>query len=148
MASKRQFKPKRLREIYCHSVSRYSADNGLNLHAIDYTDDDNVTGYKCVLGVDKDGKPSYIKEFFSVMWGNDEVNVFVDLADNLEGFSLTGEVKSAVENGVPVSYTIRRGMFGRFHYNALITLDGTRYYFYIKTIRGASFKRIMDKFCK
>ena len=71
MASKRQFKPKRLREIYCHSVSRYSADNGLNLHAIDYTDDDNVTGYKCVLGVDKDGKPSYIKEFFSVMWGND-----------------------------------------------------------------------------
>ena len=114
MASKRQFKPERLREIYCHSVSRYSADNGLNLHAIDYTDDDNVTGYKCVLGVDKDGKPSYIKEFFSVMWGNDEV----------------------------------RGMFGRFHYNALITLDGTRYYFYIKTIRGASFKRIMDKFCK
>ena len=148
MASKRQFKPKRLREIYCHSVSRYSADNGLNLHAIDYTDDDNVTGYKCVLGVDKDGKPSYIKEFFSVMWGIDVVNVFVDLADNLEGFSLTGEVKSAVENGVPVSYTVRRGMFGRFHYNGLITLDGTRYYFYIKTIRGASFKRIMDKFCK
>ena len=148
MASKRQFKPKRLREIYCHSVSRYSADNGLNLHAIDYTDDDNVTGYKCVLGVDKDGKPSYIKEFFSVMWGNDEVNVFVDLAKNLEVCSLTGEVKSAVENGVPVTYTVRRGMFGRFHYNALITLDGTRYYFYIKTIRGASFKRIMDKFCK
>ena len=131
MASKRQFKPKRMREVYCHSLSRYAKDNGLSLHAIDYTDDDNVTGYKCVLGVDKEGKPSYIKEFFSVMWGNDEVNV-----------------KHAAENGVDVSYTVQRGMFGRFHYNALITLGGTRYYFYIKTIRGASFKRIMDKFCK
>lgn len=148
MASKRQFKPKRMREVYCHSLSRYAKDNGLSLHAIDYTDDDNVTGYKCVLGVDKEGKPSYIKEFFSVMWGNDEVNVFVDLADNLASFTLQGEVKHAAENGVNVSYTMQRGMFGRFHYNALITLGGTRYYFYIKTIRGASFKRIMDKFCK
>ena len=61
---------------------------------------------------------------------------------------MASQLAHAVENGVPVSYTVRRGMFGRFHYNALITLDGTRYYFYIKTIRGASFKRIMDKFCK
>ena len=106
MASKRQFKPERLREIYCHSVSRYSADNGLNLHAIDYTDDDNVTGYKCVLGVDKDGKPSYIKEFFSVMWGNDEVNVFVDLADNLEGFSLPWTARATTSISRP--YAARR----------------------------------------
>ena len=147
MASKRQFKCKRLREVYCHSLSRYAKENSLPLRAIDYTDNDNVTGYKCVLGLEKDGSPAYIKEFFSVMWGNDEVEVFVDLVDKLKDFALQGEVINAVEKGTPVSYTVQRGAFGRWHYNVLIEIDGFKYYFYIKTIRGSSFKRIMGKFC-
>ena len=52
-----------------------------------------------------------------------------------------------MEKGTPVSYTVQRGAFGRWHYNVLIEIDGFKYYFYIKTIRGSSFKRIMGKFC-
>lgn len=145
MASKKQFRLKGVREDYYPSVVRYNIEHGTNLRVIAYGDDDNVTDYKCRIGYDKTGKALYLKEFFTVMWGNDEVELYCDISGMLQDFSLSGDVRNAEQNGRELQYTEQRGMFGRWHYNVLITIDGVRYYMYIKTIRTSSFARIMKK---
>lgn len=137
------WKPKGIKEIGFTSISKYNAAHGTEYLLFDMRD---ISGYKGKAGFDGNGRMVYLKEFFSVMFGNHELTEYVFTEKGVFDRSvMQGAKKERVADCV-MEYTYKRGPFSRRHYNAYFEYGGVEYYVYVKSCNDVKFSELMTEF--
>lgn len=137
------FKPKGVKERKSSSIADYNSEHGTKYLIFAMRD---VTDMKSETGYGGDGKPVYLKEFFSIMFGNHELTEYVLLDPSVFDEAAIDGAKRVKVGNCELSYTYRKGAFSRRHYNARFEYDGVQYYVYLKTCNDVKFSQLMTEF--
>ena len=137
------FAPKGIRDKKAESIADYNAAHGTRYRIFAMRD---VTDLKSYVGCDREGKVVYLKEFFSIMFGNHELTEYVLLDPTLFDDGSMKDAKRVRVGEHELRYTYRKGAFSRRHYNAWFECDGVWYYVYLKTCNDVKFSQLMTEF--
>ena len=125
------------------SIADYNAGHGTKYLIFAMRD---VTDLRSFVGYGKDGRAVYLKEFFSIMFGNHELTEYVLLDPTVFDETVMDGAKRVRVGDCELSYTYRKGAFSRRHYNARFEYDGVQYYVYLKTCNDVKFSQLMTEF--
>ena len=137
------FKPKGIKERFVTSISRWNEAHGTRYLLFDMRD---ISGYKSRGGYDKSGELVYLKEYFSIMFGNHELEEYVFVKKGVFDKSIMKGAKCVKVGDDVLEYTYKKGAFSRRYYNAYFEYEGVDYYLYVKTCNDVKFSQLMQEF--
>ena len=148
MANKLFSKPRKVKEKKYTSISKHNAECSSEYILFDPP---NVTAFECDAG-EIDGKIVYIREKLACMWGNEDIEEYVVLDEDVKEYfeniriEASSQLVKAKVGDIVIEYTHKSGSFSRYHYNVWFELKGVYYYLYIRTSDGKKFKTLMEEF--
>ncbi|MDE6758421.1 MAG: hypothetical protein K2J89_03980 [Clostridia bacterium] len=148
MANKLFSKPRQVKEKKYTSISKHNASFSTEYILFDPP---NVTSFECAKG-EIDGRTVYIREKLACMWGNEDIEEYVVVDDEVKEYfeniriKESGALVKAKVGDIIIEYTHKSGSFSRYHYNVWFERNGAYYYLYLRTSDGRKFKALMEEF--